>query len=59
MIQSFIENKIVLEFFFKIRITTGNSVRIQFGVVEGILLVIPLQLFKSYCAECDKFYKNN
>ena len=21
--------------------------------------IIPLQLFKSYCAECDKFYKNN
>ena len=24
-----------------------------------ILEVIPLQLFKSYCAEYDKFYKNN
>ena len=25
----------------------------------AIWLVIPLQLFKSYCAECDKFYKNH
>ena len=24
-----------------------------------IYFVIPLQLFKSYCAECNKFYKNN
>ena len=24
-----------------------------------IFMFIPLQLFKSYCAEYDKFYKNN
>ena len=23
-----------------------------------IYIIIPLQLFKSYCAVCDKFYKN-
>ena len=28
-------------------------------VSEGITVFIPLQLFKSYCAEYDKFYKNN
>ena len=26
---------------------------------RAIYTIIPLQLFKSYCAECDKFYKNN
>ena len=28
-------------------------------IFSSINIIIPLQLFKLYCAECDKFYKNH
>ena len=39
-------------------LSSGSRDRLVFKYFESFSTIIPLQLFKSYCAECDKFYKN-